>query len=282
VPDDGFEPRLGRQRARGGRRARRYLQRVIAAANLARGGAAVGFPGRRGFSGSRHGRAAGIGRLLATRPGAARFRRRVVVKARVVRLAGKGAAGALAHLRYLQRDGTTRDGEAGTLYGREEEVADAKAFHARGAGDRHQFRFIVAPEDGAEYDELKPLVKRLMARAETDLGTRLEWVAVDHFNTGHPHAHIILRGVDDKGADLVIARDYLTRGLRERAAELVDLDLGPLSDREVAKAMTREIGEERLTAIDRRLIAAADEDGIVSSRRARPFEQTLRAGRLAT
>jgi hypothetical protein len=30
------------------------------------------------------------------------------------------------------------------------------------------------------------------------------------------------------------------------------------------------------------LIAAADEDGIVSSRRVRPFEQTLRAGRLAT
>ena len=39
--DDSFEPRLGRQRQQGGKRARRYLGRVLAAANLARGGAAA-------------------------------------------------------------------------------------------------------------------------------------------------------------------------------------------------------------------------------------------------
>jgi type IV secretory pathway VirD2 relaxase len=281
--DDDFEPHLGRPRARGsGRRARRYLQRVIAATHLARGGTALGRGSRPGYSGSRHGRGAGIGRLLASGRASARFRRRVVVKARLVRLGGKGAAGALAHLRYLQRDGTTRDGERGTLYARDRDAADAKAFHARGIGDRHQFRFIVAPEDGAEYDELKPLVRRLMTRAEADLGTRLEWVAVDHFNTGHPHAHVIVRGVDDKGQDLVIARDYLARGLRERAAELVDLDLGPRTTREIARTMTAEIGAERLTAIDRRLLAAADGARTVSAHGAGAFEQSLRAGRLAT
>ena len=279
--DNEFEPRPGRMRARGGKRARAYLQCVVAAANLARGGARSGGSVKRSFSGSRHGRGAGVGRLLARKGGAdARFRRRVVIKARIVRLAGKGGARALAHLRYLQRGGTTREGEAGSLYGRKTDVIDGKAFHDRCAGDRHQFRFIVSPEDGTQYDELKPLVRRLMARAEADLGTRLEWAAVDHFDTGHPHAHVIVRGVDGKGKNLVIARDYLTRGLRERAGELVDLDLGPRTDHEMARAMTAQIDQERFTDIDRRLLAAADNERSVSAHGAGVFEQTLRAGRL--
>src|SRR3546814_13285431 len=68
--------------------------------------------------------------------------------------------------------------------------------------------------DGADYEDLKPLTRRLMTRMEEDLGTKLDWVAVDHFNTGHHHTHIILRGRDEKGADLIIARDYISHGLR--------------------------------------------------------------------
>src|SRR3546814_13700357 len=60
------------------------------------------------------------------------------------------------------------------------------------------------------YDDLRPFVRRLMTQMEEDLCTRLEWVAVDHYNTGHPHSHIILRGKDDRGQDLVIAREYIT------------------------------------------------------------------------
>ena len=77
------------------------------------------------------------------------------------------------------------------------------------------------------------LTRRLMAQMEEDLGTKLDWVAVDHYNTGHPHTHIILRGKDDRGKDLIIAREYITHGMRERAAEIVSLDLGPRSDIEI-------------------------------------------------
>ena len=52
-----------------------------------------------------------------------------------------------------------------------------------------------------------------MTQMEEDLGTKLEWIAVDHYNTGHPHSHIILRGKDDRGRDLVIAREYITKGV---------------------------------------------------------------------
>src|SRR3546814_11988739 len=90
-----------------------------------------------------------------------------------------------------------------------------------------------------------------MTRMEEDLGTKLDWVAVDHFNTGHPHTHIILRGRDEKGADLIIARDYISHGLRERACELVDLDLGPRSDDTIEKRLSAASGQARRTSFDR-------------------------------
>jgi len=275
--DDEFEPKLGRQRSGGGKRARRYLGRVIAAANLARGGP-FRARGAKAYSGARHGRGAGVGRLLATRGGG---HRRVIVKASIVRLAGKGAGAAAAHLRYLQRDGVTREGEPGTLYDRESDTVDAGPFRQRGQEDRHQFRFIVSAEDGDQYDDLKPLTRRLMAQLEIDLGTKLDWVAVDHFNTGHPHTHVVVRGYDDRGKDLVIARDYLTRGIRERAAELADLDLGPPTERELTARLRREVDAERLTSIDRALLKDAGRLGEVDAAHADHSEQSLRAGRLA-
>lgn len=59
-----------------------------------------------------------------------------------------------------------------------------------------------------------------MEQMQADLGTRLDWVAVDHFNTGHPHSHVVIRGTDDRGGDLIIAQDYITAGLRHRAEDL--------------------------------------------------------------
>src|SRR3546814_10682712 len=86
-----------------------------------------------------------------------------------------------------------------------------------------------------------------MVQAEKDLGTRLDWVAVDHFNTGHPHSHIIVRGKDETGKDLIIARDYMTQGLRTRATEIVSLDLGPRTSQEIIAVQTHEIEQERFT-----------------------------------
>ena len=280
--DDDFEPKLGKIRSRGSKRGSKYLHRVLQATMLAGGRLRIGLPAPKSkFHGSQIGRGAGIGRVLATRDRYAAFRsRRVVVKSRIVKLAGNGIKGARAHLRYIQRDGVTRDGHPGELYSAEQDRADGKTLIERSTGDRHQFRFIVAPEDGAEYDDLRPFVRRLMTQMEDDLGTKLEWVAVDHYNTGHPHSHIILRGKDDQGQDLVIAREYITKGLRERAAELVTLDLGPRTDLEIENRLRNEVEQERLTSIDRRLLRDRHGEGLVWSADSDAFQQTLRAGRL--
>ena len=180
--------------------------------------------------------------------------RRTIVKTRLVRLGGKGLGAARAHLRYIQRDGVSRDGDPGRLYSAAGDQADGNAFLERCDGDRHQFRFIVSAEDGDQYEDLKPLIRRFMARMEEDLGTRLDWVAVDHVDTLHPHTHIMLRGRDERGENLVIAPDYIKTGMRERLAGLVSLDLGPRTDLEIEQRLRHEVHAERLTGIDRQLL----------------------------
>jgi type IV secretory pathway VirD2 relaxase len=278
--DDTFEPKLGKIRAQGGRRGRRYLQQVLKAMALA---GARTRSGSARFHGSRIGRGAGVGRVLASRDRYAAFRvRRVIIKSRIVKLKGQGLKAARLHLRYIQRDGVTRDGLPGELYDRTQDQADGKAFLERADGDRHQFRFIVSAEDAAEYEELRGFVRRLMSRMEEDLGTGLDWVAVDHYNTGHPHTHVVVRGKDDRGKDLIIAREYITHGMRERAAEIVTFDLGPRSDFEIEDRLRNEIDQQRFTSLDRNLLREAGDDGIVRSGAGDrdAFRQTLRAGRL--
>jgi type IV secretory pathway VirD2 relaxase len=211
-------------------------------------------------------------------------RRRVVIKARIVRIKAGDAGAVRAHLRYVQRDGVTREGEPGELYSAENDRADGKAFTERGAGDRHQFRLIVAPEDSSELSDLKPFIRDLMRQMEQDLGTRLDWVAADHFNTGHPHSHVVLRGKDGDGNDLVIARDYIAHGLRARAADLITRELGPETEIEAARKLQQEVAAERFTRLDRAILRDAP-DGVLELS-ARPLRdsawQAARMGRMRT
>ncbi|MBB3770043.1 type IV secretory pathway VirD2 relaxase [Angulomicrobium tetraedrale] len=209
-----------------------------------------------------------------------RFRsRRVVVKARVVRLAGKGksargpkmrgavSVGAVgAHLRYLERDGVTRDGERGRAYSALGDEVDARAFMERSGEVRHQFRFIVAPEDAAELSDLKRFTRDLMQHMESDLGTKLDWIAVDHHNTGHPHSHILVRGVLDDGRILNVAGDYIAHGIRHRASELMTLELGPQTEVELKNKLRHEVDADRFTRLDRMMIAEQREHGVVDLR----------------
>lgn len=255
---------------------------VIRAVNLAQAVGAAARSGRAGpkFTGKRLGRGNGAGAVLASRKMGGASHRRVMVKARIVRLGGAGRGAAAAHLRYVQRDGVTRSGDPGELYDIHSDNADGLAFLDRADGDRHQFRFIVSPEDGAQYDDLKSVTRRLMSQMETDLGTKLDWVAVDHFNTGHPHSHILVRGRDDNDRDLIIARSYITDGIRERAADIVSFDLGPRTEHEIAQSLRHEMTADRFTSIDRWIIERRDDDGRVRTNDTDPERQSLISGRM--
>ena len=254
-----FRIRPGRIRSTRAQHVRPFIAQALAAAKKA--GGTVSRSGRV-TSGNRsrfgNGQRASIqaNRFITARSRAA------VVKARVVRHSGRTAPLG-THLDYLSRDGVTRDGEKARLFGPETEAADTRAFAERCGDDRHHFRFIVSPDDALEMSDLKSFTRDLVGQMEKDLGTRLDWVAVDHWNTEHPHVHLIVRGVRDDGQDLVISRDYIKEGMRDRARDLITMELGPRTDLDIRRALERQIDAERWTQLDRQLVRDARDAGAI-------------------
>ncbi|MTJ82857.1 MAG: DUF3363 domain-containing protein [Telmatospirillum sp.] len=263
--DNDFRVRPGRIRSARAPEAKSFINQVLRAARKAgpspskAGGKRASGYGRSGF---------GRGRISFSRTRLFNPARRVVVKARVVRHQGKSfrSAPLTAHLSYLKREDVSRDGERGVMFDAGSDRADDATFAERCKDDRHHFRFIVSPEDAGEMTDLKAFTRDLARQMEADLGTRLDWVAVDHWNTDNPHVHLLVRGVDDTGADLVISRDYISHGLRSRAEELVSIELGPRPEQAIRQALEKEIDAERWTRLDVEIRFAADELGYVDLR----------------
>jgi len=264
--DDDLRVRPGRihHGNRGGKRPQTFVGEVMRAAKKA-GHVGNSFRSSQGRSRSRFGRGRRAAVSIRLRSNA----RRVVMKARVVRHQGARfrSAPLPKHIAYLKREGVTRDGEDARMFDASSDAADERAFAERCEDDRHHFRFIISPEDGAELGDLKTFTRELMLDVERDLGTKLDWVAVDHWNTDNPHVHVLIRGRADDGQDLVISREYISRGFRDRAAERVTLELGPRSEQEIRTALEREVESDRWTSLDRALRDISDECGGVADLR---------------
>ncbi len=277
-----FRVRPGRIRSTRAQQARPFIAQALAAAQKA-GGRVSRFgkitPGNRSRFGRGQRASIQANRLLTGRS------RIVVIKTRVVRHTVRSAPLG-AHLNYLRRDGVTRDGEKARMFGPESDEMDARAFAERCEDDRHHFRFIVSPEDAVEMVDLKAHARELMAQMEKDLGTKLDWVGVDHWNTDNPHVHIILRGRADDGQDLVISRDYIKEGMRARAQDLVTQELGQRTDLEIHRNLAAQVEAERWTQLDRQLVRDGRRTGIVdlAPRAGQPPDEfhALKVGRLRT
>ncbi|WP_454902907.1 DUF3363 domain-containing protein [Variovorax gossypii] len=255
--DDRFRVKPAAPKSRAGPDSQRFVSQVLremSKASAKRSGKNIGRPAN----------TFGRGRVAASMAGQhlGANARRVIIKSRFVVLQRVSPNSVAVHLRYIERDGVTRDGQKGQSYGQDTDAADLKAFQERGQGDRHQFRFIVSPEDGVELEDLKRFTRQLMRRMEIDLETRLDWVAVDHWDTDNPHTHIVLNGRTASKEDLVIAPDYMSHGMRMRASEIATEWLGPRTEAEMRQSLLREVDQQRLTGLDRALIRQAGADGI--------------------
>jgi type IV secretory pathway VirD2 relaxase len=189
-------------------------------------------------------------------------RQRVIVKALVSRHAGRGlarGAALTAHVSYLGRSGTALAGDRPSFFDREIDDVDPSAATALWPEDRHHFRFIISPEHGDRISDLRRFTRETMRRVAEDLGEpQLQWIAICHFDTDQPHAHVLLRGRKPSGRDLVIPRDYMGYGFRARAQEVAQELLGDLSRGDAETRVWRETQADRFTGFDRRLLQAAD------------------------
>ena len=265
--DDDFDPRPGsiHHGNQGAKPPKSFVGEVMRAAKKAghRGQTFRRSGGSAGRSTFGRGRRAALS--LASRPSG----RRVVVLARIVRHRGGRfrSAPLSKHVAYLKREGVTRDGADARMFDAASDDADTKAFAERCEEDRHHFRFTISPEDAGQLADLRAFTRELMKDAERDLGTGLDWVAVDHWNTDNPHVHVLVRGRADDGQDLVVSRDYISKGFRARAADRVTLEMGPRSEQEIRAGLENEVGAERWTSLDRSLRDISDEGGGIADLR---------------
>ncbi len=183
-----------------------------------------------------------VGRLHSASP--MKFGQRCAVRITYAR--NKIAGQWRAHGRYLLREGAVREAfTSGDIR------AGAEALGRwQSQGDERLWKVIISPEFGDRVD-LQLLVTKLMEKMERDLGTKLEWIAVNHYNTEHPHTHVALRGLRADGTALELPRDYIKCGIRQIAEDLCTRQLGYRTEQDKFEAERREINQTRLTSLDR-------------------------------
>ena len=189
--------------------------------------------------------------------------------------AGGGASALRDHVRYISRAGAGKDKETAILFDAQEEGLGRKDFVTLCENDRHHFRLIISPENGREIKDFQLYVRDVMALIEKDLNTGLQWIAAVHHDTDDPHAHVILRGITDRGTDLVIGQDYIKEGIRKRAQEVATTLLGERSLEEIQKGQEKEVEALRVTSLDRFIEKQADAARTVDVRKRQSFGQSL-------
>lgn len=204
--------------------------------------------------------------------------RRVIVKARIVKMNLHGRVAAAMHVKYLERSGVDENGDKGKMYGQAEDF-DRDVFIRNIEDEQHQFRFIISPEDGSKID-LNQFTRDLMKSVEKDLQRPLEWAAVNHYNTDNPHVHVIVRGVDRNGKVVTINPEYISHGLRYRAQEIVTHELGIRSHVERRADMLKALPLERWTELDSTIRKIAGNDLSIDLSGYQGMNRTLLATRL--
>ena len=170
-----------------------------------------------------------------------------------------------AHGRYLAREGAQREDAKGLGFDSTRDDINLSQLLAgwQKAGDPRLFRIIVSPEHGAAMD-LKEHARELVAQMELDLGTRLEWAAIDHHDSDNPHVHILIRGITEAGNALSIDRSYIKSGIRDRSQEIASSKLGLRVERDILESRAQAITRDQFTEIDRALLGRADARNIVT------------------
>lgn len=156
-----------------------------------------------------------------------------------------------AHGRYLAQEGAQREGENGLGFDASgSEVAiDRRLEGWQRAEDPRLWKMILSPERGDALD-LVEHTRRVLDAMERDLGTPLEWVAIDHHNTAHPHVHVAIRGRDEAGRSLLLDREYVKHGVRTRSRELATQALGYRTEADRMRAREQALEVRRFGELD--------------------------------
>jgi hypothetical protein len=157
--------------------------------------------------------------------------------------------------RYLTREGTERDGSRAALYGTD------LAEYRKNMVDKN-FRIFLSPQ--SDKTTLTRLANDFIKKLEVQTGYKLYWQAANHYNTAHPHAHLLINGIDQYGKEVKFSKDMVKTFLRETARDLCTAQLGRRSREELRLEKEQELGANRFTRLDQRIKELCDEGNRVN------------------
>lgn len=178
------------------------------------------------------------------------YSRKVIIKAKYVKNNGGSFKEKIrAHLSYIGRDHAGKDSTKPDLFSNEATQINIKNATEKFSQAEHNFRFIISPENGDKIN-LKEFSQTLVKNIETDLGVKLDWLAACHYDTNEPHVHLVISGKDKLGKKVLMSRDYISRGIRNRASQIVNKKLGIRSQQEVSKALEFDAVKNQKSILD--------------------------------
>ena len=146
--------------------------------------------------------------------------------------------------KYLVREGTDIGGGKAKLYG-----TDIGEYRKNMA--ERNFRIFLSPQSNKV--DLKVLAEKFMLKLQRATGHKLCWQAANHYNTAHPHAHLLINGADKAGKPVDIPKDIVKTFMREYARDICTAQLGIRTKAEMELEKEQELTARRYTRIDRRI-----------------------------
>ena len=156
-----------------------------------------------------------------------------------------------AHGKYVEREGTQKDGSKAVAFGSGVEKYGSMdtALKEWSEKDTAMFKAVISPEFGERCD-MRKLAEDYMRQVQKELRTDLEWCAVVHYNTGHPHVHLLIRGKDDQGKTMKISPEWLKTRARGIAEEETTKQIGHRTEKDIQLAKERMVSMDRWTPLD--------------------------------
>jgi hypothetical protein len=112
-------------------------------------------------------------------------------------------------------------------------AGDPHRFTQQMREDHHRFTLAVSFPDFPQHPQFDRtrFIEQFMRQMERDIGLPLQWMAANHYDTAHPHTHILMRGVSH-GEAIYMKPGYFQHGLRAQASRLLTAFVGPMRARD--------------------------------------------------
>jgi hypothetical protein len=148
---------------------------------------------------------------------------------------------------YMPQENKSREKEKPELFNTEIIGQNYLDQYAQAMTGRH-FKFIISPESPRV--DLPALVKTLVKRMEKITGHSFYWMAAVHTDTEHPHAHLLLNGMDRDGKEVRFDKLFITQTMREMSRQICTELIGKRSGEEIRTAILQSHKSCRYCPID--------------------------------